>query len=272
MLNLLLSMLLSRLPTRRPRIAVVELYGALGPSIRGPEYTRTISALAQDPRVRAVVVDVDSPGGSAPVADSIYRALRRLSQRKPTVAFVRGAGLSGGYLIACGARKVVALPTALVGSIGVILVRPVVQQLLDRVGVRMVVTKEGRLKDMFQPFREPTDEEQEKVQALTGEIYEWFVDSVATSRGLDAKKVREYATGEMFSAPKAKEMGLVDELGDWDMALDMASEMGRTPRRVQYIRPRRPLLERLLARGSASMAGAVAAELESRLHPRLELR
>jgi ClpP class serine protease len=76
----------------------------------------------------------------------------------------------------------------------------------------------------------------------------------------------------MFTATKAKEMGLIDELGDWDTALDMASEMGRTPRQLQYVRPRRPLLERLLSRGGAAMAQAVTAELESRLSPRLELR
>ena len=271
-MNGLLATLLPKLPVGAPRIAVLELYGTLGPMIRGPEYMRTISALAQDPRVRSVVLDIDSPGGSVPVSDSIYRSLRHLSARKPTVAFIRGAGLSGGYLIACGASKVVALPTALVGSIGVISVRPVVQELLDRVGVKMIVTKEGRLKDMFQPFREPTAEEQEKVQALTGEIYQWFVDAVATSRRLDPEVVREYATGEMFTAPKAKEMGLIDELGDWDTALDMASEMGRTPRRLQYVRPRRPLLERVLARGGAAVVGAVIGELESRLAPRLEFR
>ena len=271
-MNGLLSTLMPRLPVGRPHTAVLELYGTLGPVIRGPEYVRTISALARDQRVRSVVVDVDSPGGSAPVADSIYRALRHLSARKPTVAFIRGSGLSGGYLIACGATKVVALPTALVGSIGVILVRPIVQELLERVGVKMVITKEGHLKDMFQPFREPTAEEQEKVQALTGEIYDWFVDAVATSRRLSPKVVRGYATGEMFTATKAKEMGLIDELGDWDTALDMASELGRIPRRLQYVRPRRPLLERLLSRGGAAMAGAVMAELETRLAPRLELR
>ena len=269
-MNGLLSSLLPRLPVSRPRIAVLEMYGPIGPVIRGPEFARTISALAQDARVRSVVVDVDSPGGSAPVADSIHRSLRNLSARKPTVAFIRGSGLSGGYLIASGASKIVALPTALVGSIGVILIRPVVQELLERVGVKMVITKEGRLKDMFQPFRGPTDEEQEKVEALTGESYEWFVDAVATSRRLSPKVVRGYATGEMFSATKAKEMGLIDELGDWDTALDMASEMGRTPRQLQYVRPRRPLLERLLSRSGAAMANAVAAEMEARLSPRLE--
>src|SRR3989337_1224541 len=131
-MNGLLSLLLPKLPMGGPRIAVLEVYGTLGPQIRGPEFVRTISALAQDQRVRAVVIDVDSPGGSAPVADSIYRALRHLSARQHTLAYIRGSGLSGGYLIACGASKVVALPTALVGSIGVILLRPAVQGLIER--------------------------------------------------------------------------------------------------------------------------------------------
>ena len=271
-MNRLVSLILPYTPAGRPRTAVVELYGPMGPVIRAPEYVRTLSALARDPRIRSVVIDIDSPGGAAPVADSIHRALRHLSARKPTVAYIRGAGLSGGYLAACGATKIVALPTALVGSIGVIMVRPIVQELLERVGVKMIVSKEGRLKDMFQPFREPTDEEREKVQALMEEVYGWFVDAVATSRNLDPAVVREYAAGEMFTARRAKEIGLIDELGDWETALDMASELGRVPRRLQYVRPRRPLLERVLARGGASMASSLAAEIESRLAPRLEFR
>jgi protease-4 len=125
---------------------------------------------------------------------------------------------------------------------------------------------------MFQPWREPTEEEQEKVNGLIEEYYRWFVDAVAKSRNLDPEVVRGYATGEMFPASKAKEMGLVDELGDMEMALDMASEMGRVPRRLQYIRPRRPLLERILSRGGAAVAESLLAEADTRLRPRLELR
>ena len=260
------------MPWSAPRIAVLEIAGTIGMTVRGPEMVRTINGLAQDARVRAVVVEIDSPGGSAPVSDAIFRSLRKLSARKPTIAFVLGSGLSGGYLIACAASKVIALPTSLVGSIGVIFMRPVVQELMEKVGVKMVMTHEGRLKGMFQPWREPTPEEQEKVQALTEEYYGWFIDAVATARRLDPEVVRQYATGEMFPATRAKEMGLIDELGDMDMALDTASELGRVPRRLQYVRPRRPLLERLLSRGSASVAGALLAEAETRLRPRVEFR
>jgi len=260
------------LPWTAPRIAILEISGAIGMTVRAPEMVRTINALAEDTRVRAVVVEVDSQGGSAPVSDAIHRSLRRLSARKPTLAFILGAGLSGGYLIACGASKIVALPTALVGSIGVIFMRPVVQELMEKVGVRMVMTHQGRLKGMFQPWREPTPEEQERVQALTDEYYSWFIDSVAVARRLEPDVVRQYATGELFSAVRAKELGLIDELGDMEMALDMACEMGRVPRRLQYVRPRRPLLERLLSRGGASVARALLAEADGWLRPRVELR
>src|SRR3990170_2511704 len=197
--------ILKDMPWQRPRIAVLEISGAIGVQVRGPEMVRTIKALTEDGRVRGVVIEIDSPGGSAPVSDAIFRALRKLSARKPTVAFVMSGALSGGYLIACAATKIVALPTSLVGSIGVIFMRPVVQELMEKVGVKMVMTHEGRLKGMFQPWREPTPEEQEKMQALTEEYYSWFIDAVATARRLEPEAVREYATGEVFPAAKARE-------------------------------------------------------------------
>jgi len=159
-----------------------------------------------------------------------------------------------------------------VGSIGVIFMRPVVQELMEKIGVRMVMTHEGHLKGMFQPWREPTEEEEEKVEALTDRYYQWFVDAVAQARGLSPEVVRGYATGEVFTGVEAKEMGLVDELGDLEMALDMASEMGRTPRRLHYVRPRRPLVERLLARSGGSLADAMIARIEDRLFPHIDFR
>ncbi|TMB68728.1 MAG: signal peptide peptidase SppA [Chloroflexi bacterium] len=261
-----------RLPWNAPRIGVLEISGAIGAQVRGPEMVRAIKALADDTRIRAVVVEVDSPGGSAPVSDAIHRSLRKLSRRKPTVAFVMTSGLSGGYLIACAASKIVALPTSLIGSIGVIFMRPVVQELMEKIGVRMVMTHEGHLKGMFQPWREPTEEELKKTEALTDQYYNWFVDAVARARGLDHDTVKGYATGEVFTALDAKQMGLVDELGDLEMALDMASEMGRTPRRLQYVRPRRPLIERLMARSGGSFADAVVARIEDRLFPHIDFR
>jgi protease-4 len=262
-----------RFPWSRPRIAVLEITGAIGAQVRGQQMVRTIRALEKDSRVKAVVIEIDSPGGSASASDMIFKQLRKLSKKKPTVAFIAGSGLSGGYLIACGARHIISMPTALVGSIGVIFMRPVVQELMTKLGVRMEMTHEGRLKGMFQPWKEPTEEEQAKVKDLTDELYEWFVDSVAAARNLDPDKVREYATGEMFSGKTGLEIGLVDELGDFDRSLKTARRMAELPERprLQWVRPRRPLLERVFSRGVFSPS-EIAAEIEARIMPRIEFR
>ena len=260
------------LPWTGPRISVLEISGAIGQQVRGMALVRTIRGLTNDPRVKAVVVQIDSPGGSAPVSDAIFRQLRKLSKKKPTVASIMGSGLSGGYLVACGTRHVIALPTSLVGSIGVIFVRPVIEELLTKIGVRVEVTHLGKLKGMFQPWHEPTPEEQAKVKALTAEYYDWFVNAVAEARGMDRAKVREYATGEVFSGAKAKEIGLIAELGDFETAVKKARSLADLPQkpRLQFVRPRRPLLERLMSRGVS--AQSIAAEIEERLLPRIAFR
>lgn len=260
------------LPWMKERIVVLDIHGSITSGARVAEQVRLLRSMAEDQRVRAVVVDVDSPGGSAALSEHLQRAVTRLAEKKPVVAHIRNLGLSGGYLVSCGARKVVALPTAMVGSIGVIIARPVVRELLDKIGVQMFVTRVGKHKDMMQPWREPTQEEEQKLDSLRDEYYEWFIKTVAETRDLKPETVREYATGEFFTATKAKEMGLIDELGDMDTALDMASEMGRVPREVSYVRPRRALLERLLSPMSATLVRQVVAEMEARLATRVEFR
>jgi len=216
-------------------------------------------------------MDIDSPGGSATLAEQLHRAVARLNRTKPVVAYVSNVALSGGYLVACAARRIVAPPTALVGSIGVIIARPVVRELLERVGIRIFVSRAGEHKDMMQPWRDVTPEEEEKLAALRDEYYQWFIQRVAQARSLPVEQVRTYATGEFFTAARAHEMGLVDDLGDLEMALDMACEMGRTPREILTVRPRRPLLERLLSPAGSALAEVLFRELESRLHLRVEM-
>lgn len=255
-----------------PHIALVELWGVIGGSVRSGEYGRIFTALAEDPAVRAVVVDIDSPGGSATASDYLHRSLTRLAERKPVVAFVRGSATSGAYLLSCAAIRIVAIPSALIGSIGVISVRPVLRDLLSRLGIQVFVRKTGPFKDMWSPYREPSEEEQRKIQALLDEFHDHFVATVAQARGLDPAKAKGYATGEVFTARRGLELGLVDELGDMEVALERAMELGKVPRRVSYARPRRPVLERLIYRASGALALAVAAELERRLFPQFYYR
>lgn len=248
-----------------PRIAVVELFGTIGGGLRSYEYVTLLGALALNRRVRAVVVDIDSPGGLATASYHTYMALSRVAARKPVVAFVRGLGTSGAYLVSCAATKVVAMPNSLVGSIGVISMRPILAELLDRLGVKINVVKSGRFKDMGAFYREHTEEEVEKQQELCDDFYEDFLAVVAHARGLETEAVRNLATGEVFTARKAREIGLVDELGDLDRAIDLAAELGCVPRHVMRVRQRRSLLQRFATQIGTDLAEALTAELEVRI-------
>ncbi len=250
---------------RRPRIAVLEFAGVIT-SRKAADYVRLFDSVRTSRRLGAVVLDIDSPGGSATASDLLYASLARLSAQKPVVAFIRGVGASGAYLMACAATRIVAVPSAIVGSIGVISLRPVAQELLQRLGVRVAVTKGGHLKDMGAFWREPTDEERGKEEALVAAFYEDFVATVARSRHLEEAQARALATGEVFTGKRARELGLVDELGDLEWALDLAAELARIPRRPLYVRPRRPWLERLFGR----FASVLAEEVVDRLQPFLE--
>lgn len=254
-----------------PKIAVVEFFGMISGGLRSYEYVTLLGSLALNRRVRAVVVDIDSPGGMATASYHIYMALSKVAARKPVVAFVRGMGTSGAYLVSCAATRVVAMPNSLVGSIGVISMRPVLAELLNRLGVKITVTKSGRLKDMGAFYREHTPEEIAKQQELSDEFYEDFLAAVAQARGLENQAVRQLATGEAFTAKKARELGLVDELGDLDRAVDLAAELGRTPRRVVRLRPRRTLMQRIAGPLGNAAVETMIMEVEERFGGALRL-
>lgn len=251
------------------RIAVTELFGAIGSPQRTAEYGRMLKAIEENRRIRAMVVDIDSPGGAAGASEYVHNAIARVAKRKPVVACVRGMGASGAYMAACAATRIVAVPMALVGSIGVISMRPMLHEALDRIGVRMQVTKSGRLKDMFSSFREPTPEEEQKEQALMDSVYGRFVDMVAQARQMDPARARELATGELFTAEQAKDNGLIDDFGDLDMAIDLAQALAEMKdRKVVYVRPHRSLRDRLLTNVSVAAVDAFANAFETRMRDR----
>ena len=233
---------------RRASVAIVEIHGVIGNHVKIPEFSRLIDSVAGNQRLKALLLDIDSPGGSATGSGVLYRAIQRVAEEKPVYAYVRGMGASGGYYLACAASKVYALPTALVGSIGVIYLRPVLEQLLSKVGVDFSVYKSGEFKDMTGFWRSPTDRESEKFQELINEIFDNFVAVVAEGRSLDEAKVREIATGEIMTAQKGIRQGLVDEIGDFKDALEAAAEAGGCKPTPRWIRPSRSLSQRIFAR------------------------
>ena len=232
-------------------VAVVEVHGVIGTQIRSAAYSRVFESIARNKSHRAMLLDIDSPGGSAAASEALHRSIERVAETKPVIAFVRGMGASGGYYLCCAASQVFAMPTSMVGSIGVIYLRPVLEQLLGRAGVEFTIFKGGKYKDMTGFWRSPTSEEAERLQGLIDEIYDNFVQAVAKGRDLEEDAVRELATGEILTGQRARDEKLVDHLGDFTDALNAAAEAGRTKPRPKFLQPRRSLSQRIMGRASA---------------------
>ena len=238
------------------KVAVIPLSGSIttggsssssGSGIT-PGLVRSYLAKAEsDKAVKAIVFRIESPGGEIEPCQEILLEIERAKVTKKIVVSMGGMAASGGYYISTPAHKIVALPTTMTGSIGVISSAVNVEELLEKLGIEIEIFKGGKYKDMYWGLRELTAEEQEIMQEMVDEYYEQFVDVVAEGRGLSEDDVRELATGQLYSGSKAKELGLVDELGDLDTAIDLAMELaGMETAIVKYYRPPRLTLWSLL--------------------------
>ena len=235
---------------RSSGVAVVEVHGVIGNHVKITEFARLIDSVSSNRRLRAMLLDIDSPGGSATGSEVLFRSIQRVAESKPVYAYIRGMAASGGYYLACAASKIYSLPTALVGSIGVIYLRPVLEQLLSKVGVDFSVYKSGEFKDMTGFWRSPTDRESAKFQELINEIFDNFVAVVASGRSLEDSAVRDLATGEVMTAQRGISVGLVDEIGDFKDTLDAVAEVARCKPVPRWVRPGRSLGQSLLGRTS----------------------
>ncbi|HEY1624036.1 MAG TPA: signal peptide peptidase SppA [Streptosporangiaceae bacterium] len=230
-----------KLPAREPFVALIHASGPIkggrsgrGPFGDGPMGSDTISAAlraaADDPRARAVVLRVNSPGGSYSASDTIWREVVRLRGRgKPVVVSMGDVAASGGYFIAMAADVIVAQPGTLTGSIGVILGKPVFSQLLDRAGVIVDAVGDGDNSQMFSPAHPFTEQEWERINSWLDAIYRDFTSKVAQGRNMTAERVHDLARGRVWTGADAAENGLVDELGGLHKAAAIARVRGGLP-------------------------------------------
>ena len=233
--------------TDRRRIAVVQVRGAIGGAARTDDLIQAIGHARRSARIRAVVLEIDSPGGTAIASEQLYVAARRLAASKPVVAWIKGVGASGAYFLACAANRVLAFPSALVGSIGVISVRPILVDALRRAGARVSVTKTGQFKDLGAPWREPTEEDEAHERELVDAIFQRFTGAVRAARGYDDEALARVTTGEVWLGTRAAELGLIDGLADdEDTALEAAQDLAALPHHLTLrLGGRRTLLQRL---------------------------
>jgi protease-4 len=205
------------------RVAIVDVHGVIENS---SEVVRQLRKYAKDSSVPVVVLHINSPGGGAAASQEIYEEVNKLREDgKKVVASMGSVAASGGYYVACAADTIIANPATLTGSIGVIFQFPVAEELFKKIGVKFEVVKRGEIKDIGSMSRSMTERERESLQSVVDDTYNQFVDVVTQSREMEREEVVRIADGSIFTGKQAKELGLVDELGNLQDAIGIAGEM-----------------------------------------------
>ena len=201
-----------------------------------------LTKASKDPDIKTVILRINSPGGTVTASDIIYHELINFKKRtgKKIIANIMDVGASGGYYVAVSADKIIAHPTTITGSIGVIMINLNMEGLLEKIGVSGTAIKSGKNKDMGSPFRSMTDEERSVFQEVIDDLFNRFVTVVAAGRPeLNEETVRKIADGRIYTAHQAVDLKLIDEIGYLDEAIEAArKEAGvREARVVTYSRP-----------------------------------
>ena len=218
-----------------PKVGVINVEGAIvggrsldffGATTGADRLLTDLRKAAEDPDIRAVVVRMNTPGGSAAASEELGQEIRNLRDRgKPVVVSMADMAASGGYWVACYADRIVASPGSMTGSIGVIFQHANLSELYEKLGIEFETITSGAFKDMGSSDRPLTDDERRIMQAMLDDIFDQFVAVVAEGRDMSTEEVLEVADGRIFTGRQALELGLVDQLGSYHDALDLAAEL-----------------------------------------------
>ncbi len=216
----------------RPYLAVVDVHGAIVSEAQTSavvaaedSLTEVLDEVRRDARARAIVLHIDSRGGSALASSRILRSVLAVRREKPVVAYFSDVAASGGYMIGVGATRIVAQPVTLTGSIGVVAAKPVFAEVLSKLGIAIEVVKRGERVDMFSPSRSMNAEERSAFERELEVTYDDFIRVVSHGRGHGEAAIRDVAEGRVWSGRAAHGRGLLDRLGDFEVALEEARKM-----------------------------------------------
>jgi protease-4 len=262
---------------RGQRIAVIYAVGLIssgessdgaGTQVVGSDtIVRYLRRARADSSVKAIVLRIDSPGGSAIASDVIWREVMLTREKKPVIASMSDVAASGGYYIAMPAHAIVAQPGTLTGSIGVVMIKFVIDGTLKKVGVNMESVAQGKYAEIYSPVRQFSPEERARVQQLMQATYDTFVEKAASGRNTTPEKIDAIAQGRVWTGKQAKHLGLVDELGGLDRALALAKQRANIPQDAEVelvVYPPKKSFYEVLADPfgrSADSTGALAALL-----------
>ncbi|MDQ6809770.1 MAG: signal peptide peptidase SppA [Verrucomicrobiota bacterium] len=219
------------------KVAIITMRGLISSSIGGnvgdsmvDDMRYALEQARDDDHVRAIVLEIDSPGGEVTASDVIYNAVVKARARKPVVIYMDSLAASGGYYVACGGRYLMANETTITGSIGVIIQTLNYEQLFNKIGLASVVFKSGKFKDILNGARPMTPEERDYIQSFVMKTYEKFLSVVATERKLSADTLRNtIADGRIMSGKDAVDAKLIDAVGQIDDAYSKAKQLGNSP-------------------------------------------
>jgi len=254
------------------KIAIVEVKGVISQSSGVIEDLQQYLA---DDGVKAIVLRVDSPGGGVGPAQEIYREIMRIrsTSKKKVVTSMGSVAASGGYYIACASDRIVANPGTITGSIGVIMQFSNLEELLKKIGVKGVVLKSGEHKDIGSPFREMTPEEKGIMQEVLDNVHQQFIQAVADGRKLERSKVAQIADGRILTGEQAKNLGLVDQLGNLQDTIDVTAKMVGIEGKPNVLYPKRKIsIWDLLMRDMASAIVDVLTEKGYELNFPLQIK
>lgn len=204
------------------KIGIVEVKGVITQS---SGIIEEIHEYEEDEGVKAIIVRIDSPGGGVGPSQEIYREIVKVKSKKKVVTSMGSVAASGGYYIACASDLIVANPGTITGSIGVLMEFTNIEELFKKIGIKGVVLKSGEHKDIGSPFREMTPAEKKIVQGVIDNVHQQFVQAVAEGRKLDRAKVAEIADGRILTGEQAKQLGLVDQLGNLQDTIDVSAKL-----------------------------------------------
>ena len=248
-----------------PGVGVVRVYGRIEStgdmlSQANADYVvKRLDELAQDSRIKAIVVRINSPGGTVAATQEIYNKILSLKKKNiPIVASMGDLAASGGYYIASACNAIVANYGTITGSIGVIAIAPNLRGLFEKLGIRMNVIKSGKYKDILASYRELSPEELQLIQQIIDTSYKKFVHDVAVGRNMAESDIMPYADGRVFTGSQAVEYKLVDELGTFEDAVNKARQLAKLPEDSAVYEDTASPIERILA----TMSSFVKPKLE----------
>ncbi len=257
------------------RVAVIKISGVISmdsgegvfstEATTPEEFKSQLDRALSDGSVKAILIEINSPGGSVVASEEIAEAIKEAKQKKPVVAWLGEIATSGGYYVASASSYIVADPGTITGSIGVISVFPEYSRLLEKLGINMTVIKAGEYKDFSTGYRPLTEEERRMVEDIIYDFYEQFIAEVAQNRNLSVEHVKRIAEGRIYSAKRAKELGLVDEVGTRRVAVEKAAELAGIKGKPQLVTyERKPFLKELFGTGMERLGYGFAKALLDR--------